>query len=213
MTCYLLIVWSLLTCGESFRGVTNRWTFSIENFRLRTGQLPVKTKESRLVGSRLPIDGSALQTLVQGKVIMVPMFEMLSGKKVAIIGVPGCFTVACGKHMATFKELHSEISKHVDKIICVCTNDVYVMDAWKKSMNYEEILMLADGDAHFATKLGLAMDTGSFGGVRMNRVVMVVNDGVVEYISTEKDGAFNGPTSAEFLLSHLTNIPSAEVYI
>jgi len=208
----LLILISFVEAVTCFKGITYRWTFSIENFRLRTGRPPVVTKNQEntiSIGSRLPIDGDALQTLVHGKVVLVPMFEMLSGKKIAIVGVPGCFTVACAKHMATFKELHSEIIKHVDKIICVCTNDVYVMDAWKRSMDYEDILMLADGDAHFASKLGLTMDTGSFGGIRMNRVVMVVNDGVVEYISTEKDGAFNGPTSAEFLLSHFTDVPSA----
>ena len=46
----------------------------------------------------------------------------------------------------------------MDSIICTAVNDVFVMDAWGKDQNADEIIMLADGIGEFASAMGLDQD-------------------------------------------------------
>lgn len=69
-----------------------------------------------------------------------------------ILAVPGAFTPTCSlKHLPGFVEKADEIkAKGVDTIACVAVNDAFVMDAWSKSVDVgDKILMLADGSAIF----------------------------------------------------------------
>ncbi len=69
-----------------------------------------------------------------------------------ILAVPGAFTPTCSlKHLPGFVEKAEEIkAKGVDTIACVAVNDAFVMDAWSKSVDVgDKILMLADGSAIF----------------------------------------------------------------
>lgn len=69
-----------------------------------------------------------------------------------ILAVPGAFTPTCSlKHLPGFVEKADEIkAKGVDTIACVSVNDAFVMDAWSKSADVgDKILMLADGSAIF----------------------------------------------------------------
>jgi peroxiredoxin len=81
-------------------------------------------------------------------------------------------------------------------------NDVFVMDAWGKSSNAENLLMLADGNGTFVTALGLELDGTGFGmGVRSKRFAMIVNDGVVELLNVDESGF--EVSSAEVVLEAL----------
>jgi peroxiredoxin len=65
-------------------------------------------------------------------------------------------------------------------------NDAFVMGAWGKAQNADEILMLADGNADFAKALGLTLDASGFGmGLRSQRFAMIVEDGVVKHLAVE----------------------------
>eukprot|EP00607_Mallomonas_marina_P009040 CAMPEP_0182419452 /NCGR_PEP_ID=MMETSP1167-20130531/3915_1 /TAXON_ID=2988 /ORGANISM="Mallomonas Sp, Strain CCMP3275" /LENGTH=167 /DNA_ID=CAMNT_0024594395 /DNA_START=177 /DNA_END=680 /DNA_ORIENTATION=- len=152
----------------------------------------------------------ALHTVINDKLVTVPISDIFAGKKVAVVGVPGCFTKTCRKHMNNFKKHRDELLQHVDQVVCISVNDAYVMDAFKESNDFDGILMLADGNARFAKRTGLAMDTGAFGGVRLNRLSMIVDDGVVMSLNIEKDCAYTGETSAETLLGTLgVTVPSS----
>jgi len=152
-----------------------------------------------LIYYRLPLD-VYLQTLVDGKAVMVPVVDLLAGRKVVIVGVPACFTKPCKKHIQGFKALHSEFMQHCSMIICVSVTDPFVADAWKEDLEYPEVVMLSDGNARFAKTLGLEMETGSFGGLRLNRFSMVVDDGVVKALNVERGGDLTEVSSAESLL-------------
>lgn len=60
----------------------------------------------------------------------VDLLELIAGKKVAIFAVPGAFTPGCSKsHLPSFMEAKKDLSeKGIDMIICVATNDAYVME-------------------------------------------------------------------------------------
>jgi peroxiredoxin len=61
-------------------------------------------------------------------------------------------------------------AKGVDSIVCLSVNDAFVMDAWGKSANAEELVMVGDGNGDFTEALGLQMDGSGFGlGTRSQR--------------------------------------------
>ena len=117
--------------------------------------------------------------------------EVFDGKKVVLFAVPGAFTPTCSAaHLPGFVVQYDEIiAKGVDTVACISVNDVFVMNAWGKSSNAENILMLADGNGTYATAMGLELDGTGFGmGIRSKRFAMIVNDGVVELLNVDESG-------------------------
>ena len=66
-------------------------------------------------------------------------------------------------------------SKGVDSINCMSVNGAFVMGAWGKAQNADEIIMLADGNGEMTAILGLELDGSGFGlGTRSQRFAMMV---------------------------------------
>ena len=132
--------------------------------------------------------------------------EIFAGKKVLLFGLPGAFTPTCdAAHLPGYVVLHDAIkAKGVDTIACLAVNDPWVMDAWGKSQNVENrILMVGDGNASFTEAIGLSIDrTPSQMGVRSRRYAMIVDDGVVTRIRVEEGREFN-VSDAESMLALL----------
>ena len=91
------------------------------------------------------------------------------------------------------------MAKGVDAICCLSVNDAFVMWAWQTAQNAEAITMLADGDGSWTRALGLAKDTGAFGGIRAQRFALIANDGVVEQLFLEAPGKFEVSDAASLL--------------
>ena len=130
--------------------------------------------------------------------------ELFAGKKVVLFAVPGAFTPTCSAaHLPGFVVQYDEIiGRGVDTVACLSVNDVFVMDAWGKSANAQNIQMLADGNGTYTSALGLQVDASGFGmGVRSKRFAMIVNDGVVELLNVD-EGKFES-SSAEAVLAAL----------
>lgn len=114
--------------------------------------------------------------------------ELFDGKKVVLFAVPGAFTPGCSvTHLPGFVVNADKIKANgVDSIICTSVNDVFVMDAWGKAQNAEEIIMAADGNGEFAKALGLELDGSGFGmGTRSQRYAMIVDKGVITYLGVD----------------------------
>ena len=120
--------------------------------------------------------------------------DLFSGKKVAVFAVPGAFTPTCSaKHLPGFVEQAAAIkAKGVDTIACVSVNDVFVMDAWGKSRDVgDKVMMLADGSGGFAKALDVELDMVERGlGMRSRRYSMLVDDGTVTRLNLEEGGGF-----------------------
>jgi peroxiredoxin len=117
--------------------------------------------------------------------------DLFDGKKVVMFAVPGAFTPGCSiTHLPGFVVNADKIKANgVDSIICVSVNDVFVMDAWGKAQNGEELIMAADGNGDYVKALGLELDASGFGmGTRSKRYAMIVDDGVISYLGVDSKG-------------------------
>lgn len=131
--------------------------------------------------------------------------DVFSGKKVALFAIPGAFTPTCQqKHVPGFVDRVEELkAKGIDTIACTAVNDVFVLSQFAKDTAAEgKILMLADGNAEFAKKIGLDFDGSGFGlGTRSKRYAMLVEDGVVKVLNVEDLPPQHDKSSAETLCS------------
>jgi glutaredoxin/glutathione-dependent peroxiredoxin len=120
--------------------------------------------------------------------------QLFAGKKVVMFSLPGAFTPTCSsKHLPGYvKELSQLKAKGVDIVACLSVNDAFVMKAWAEAHDaIGKIVMLADGSAEFTKALGIELDLTSRGlGVRANRGVLTIDNGVVTAVDMEAPGKF-----------------------
>jgi peroxiredoxin len=130
---------------------------------------------------------------------------IFAGKKVVLFAVPGAFTPGCSvTHLPGYVVNADKIKANgVDAIVCMAVNDAFVMGAWGKAQNAEEMLMLADGNGELTAALGLELDGSGFGlGTRSQRFAMIVEDGTVTALNVET-GAGVDVSSAETIMALL----------
>jgi peroxiredoxin (alkyl hydroperoxide reductase subunit C) len=132
--------------------------------------------------------------------------DIFRGKTVVLFAVPGAFTPTCSaKHLPSFlNHIDALKAKGVDTIACMAVNDVFVMDAWAKSQDVgDRIVMLADGSGVLTRALGLELDLTARGlGMRSQRFALVAKDGVVTHLAVEAPGGFE-VSKAEAVLAAL----------
>ena len=154
------------------------------------------------VGQSLPT-GEFTFITAEGKQVQDTQ-ALFAGKKVVLFAVPGAFTPTCSNaHLPGYVVLADEFkAKGVDALYCLSVNDAFVMKAWQAAQNADAITMLADGDGSWTRALGLAKETGAFGGLRAQRFALIANDGVVEQLFVEAPGKFE-VSDAQSLLAVL----------
>jgi peroxiredoxin len=141
------------------------------------------------VGDKLPAGNLMVMGAEGPKPVSIA--ELFDGKKVVMLAVPGAFTPGCSvTHLPGFVVSADKIKANgVDSIICVAVNDAFVMDAWGKAQNAEEIIMAGDGNAEYTTALGLTLDASGFGmGTRSKRYAMIVDNGTISYLGVDEKG-------------------------
>jgi peroxiredoxin len=116
--------------------------------------------------------------------------DIFKGKKVVLFAVPGAFTPTCTKlHLPSYVDNAGAIKgKGIDTIAVTGVNDVFVMEAWKKSSGADgKVEFLSDGNAEFAKAIDMAFDGSGNGlGTRSKRYSMLVEDGVVKKLNIEE---------------------------
>jgi peroxiredoxin len=131
---------------------------------------------------------------------------LLGSGRVVLFGVPAAFSPTCSDyHLPGFVMRAEELAtKGVDRVVCVSVNDIFVMDAWGKSLHADGIVMLADHVGEFTKGMGLTMDATDFGlGVRSQRYAAVLQDGVVQSIEVEGSPVDHEVSSADAVLTRL----------
>lgn len=125
----------------------------------------------------------------------VDVSSLFAGKKVVLFSVIGAFTSDCTqKHLPSYlHDLPQLEAKGVDLVACLAVNDVEVVRAWAEQHGaLGKIAMLADGSGLFTRALGIELDLTKFGmGMRADRGVLIVDDGVVMSIDLEAPMQFD----------------------
>ena len=137
------------------------------------------------------ISNTEIFTLVNGEPIKKNITELLKNKKVILFGLPGAYTSVCSaKHLPGYiKNYDNYKAKGIDCIICVSVNDPFVMDAWGKSYNVgDKIIMVGDPFLNFTKSIGADIDKSARGlGIRSNRYTMLIDNLKVVKLQEEED--------------------------
>ena len=130
--------------------------------------------------------------------------EIVGDNKVILFGLPGAFTPTCSeRHLPGFMKVADQLrEKNIKKVICISVNDPFVMDAWGKTHNVEnKILMVADYKAEFTKNIGAELDLNKRGlGIRSCRYTMLVEKGNIVKIAEEEVAGKCESTAAENFL-------------
>jgi len=199
------------------------------NLQRRAKESPTSTGAKTISqGDFLPMDG-VFQIMGPDELPKeVTSCEFFAGKKVILVTLPAAFSPTCSlKHFPGFLRAADEglfAEAGVDAVYILSVENPYVLDAWQNAVkrmvdtdmdgsfkkakkNGQKELkpftfsLLSDGDGSFAQKLGLALDTGAFGGVCYRRASLLVEDGKVKMINVEDDVEYSGISGAEHMLA------------
>jgi peroxiredoxin len=150
------------------------------------------------------IPNSEFFIMKNGNPIKKNTLEFFKDKRVVLFGLPGAYTSVCSaKHLPGYVDNYEKYkAKGIDYIICISVNDPFVMDAWGKSQNVtDKIIMIADPFLDFTKAIGADVDKSARGlGVRSNRYTMLINNLKVIKLQEEEDtGACEISAAENFL--------------
>jgi peroxiredoxin (alkyl hydroperoxide reductase subunit C) len=137
----------------------------------------------------------------------VSIKEIVGEEKVILFGLPGAFTPTCSvKHLPGFVIAIDRLKKKgIKKVVCISVNDPFVMNAWGKTHNVQDkILMVGDSKGDFTKSIGAELNLINRGlGVRSSRYTMLVEKGNVLKISEEEIAGKCEVTAAENFLKEI----------
>lgn len=116
--------------------------------------------------------------------------KLFSNKRVIVFSLPGAFTPTCSSsHLPRYNQLAGTFKdNNIDDIICISVNDGFVMEAWGKDQDADNISLMADGNGSFTQGMGMLVDKSDLGfGKRSWRYSMLVDNGIVEKMFIEED--------------------------
>jgi len=120
--------------------------------------------------------------------------DYFAGKRVVLFSLPGAFTPTCSTYqLPDFEKLTADFrAEGIDEIYCISVNDAFVMNAWGKSQNLENVKLIPDGSGEFTRKMGMLVAKDNLGfGMRSWRYAAVIDDGTVEQWFEEEGYADN----------------------
>ena len=133
--------------------------------------------------------------------------DLFKGRRIVLVGMPGAFAPTCHqRHLPGFIENRDAIlSKGVDEIVVLSTNDTHVLRAWAEATGAKgKVRFVSDGNLELITQSGLSFDGSGTGmGTRARRFAMIVDDGVVTAIAVEDKAGQTAVSSAAQILEKL----------
>ena len=144
--------------------------------------------------------------------------DYFAGKKVIVFSLPGAFTPTCSTfQLPDFERLYPQFSAlGIDAIYCVSVNDAFVMNAWGRKNELQNIGLIPDGSGHFTRGMGMLVDKDNLGfGMRSWRYAAIIDNGVVGAWFEEPGRSDNceqdpyGETAPQNLLDYLQSKQAA----
>lgn len=123
--------------------------------------------------------------------------DLFKRKRVVLFSLPGAFTPTCSTYqLPDFEKLYPEFQlQGIKAIYCISVNDAFVMNAWAKQQNLQNVQVIPDGSGLFTKKMGALVKKDNLGfGLRSWRYAAVVKNGVIEKLFVEPGAEDNCPT-------------------
>ena len=135
--------------------------------------------------------------------------EIFAGRNVVVFSLPGAFTPTCSStHLPRFNELAPVLKAHgIDAIVCVSVNDPFVMEAWAKDQEADNVMLLPDGNGEFTRRMGMLVDKSDLNfGPRSWRYSMLVRDRKIEkmFIEPQEPGDPFEVSDADTMLDYVS---------
>ena len=114
--------------------------------------------------------------------------DLFKGKRIVLFSLPGAFTPTCSsEELPSYDRMYKEFKDMgIDDVYCVSVNDAFVMNAWARDLEIQNVKMIPDGCGTFTSNMGMLVAKPAQGfGMRSWRYAAVVNDGVVEKMFEE----------------------------
>lgn len=149
-----------------------------------------------------------------GEFVDVTTQDLFAGKRVVLFSLPGAFTPTCSSFQLPGFELDYQKFKDagIDEVYCVSVNDAFVMNAWAKDQNIQNVKLIPDGNGDFTDGMGMLVEKFNLGfAMRSWRYAAVIDNGVIEWMVEEpgrSDNCSEDPyveTTPEKVLEYVTN--------
>ena len=144
------------------------------------------------IGRKLP--NSSVLLVEELRIETIDLMDKLSGRSVAIFGMPGAFTATCTElHIPNIlKYKRKLLDLGLEEIFVIVVNDALVARRWGYSFDAfnQGITLIADSSSEFSKAVGLNFSVPSIGFYdRSLRYAMMSRDGLVEkfLIENSKD--------------------------
>lgn len=114
--------------------------------------------------------------------------DYFSGQRCVAFSLPGAFTPTCDTYqLPGFENNFSEFRKlGINAVYCISVNDAFVMNAWAKSQNLQNVKVIPDGNGEFTRRMGMLVQKYNLGfGMRSWRYAMVISDCRIEKMFIE----------------------------
>ena len=138
--------------------------------------------------------------------------DIFKGKRVVVFSLPGAFTPTCStSQVPGFEEAYEEMKMlGVDEVYVISVNDTFVMRKWMIDQGVKNIKFIPDGTGQFTSEMDALVCKDNLGfGNRSWRYAMVVDNGVIEFMSAEEgmeDNCATDPyveSTPEKIIEHL----------
>jgi len=134
--------------------------------------------------------------------------DLFAGRNVVVFALPGAFTPTCSStHLPRYNELAPVFkAQGIDSIVCIAVNDPFVMEAWAKDQEADNVHLVPDGNGEFTARMGLLVDRTDLNfGKRSWRYSMLVRDGTIEkmFIEPREPGDPFKVSDADTMLDYL----------
>jgi glutaredoxin/glutathione-dependent peroxiredoxin len=142
---------------------------------------------------------------VVGAAVLCTQQVLGAGRVLLLGGVaafgPGSSDVHIPEYLSHLDELRA---KGIDQIVYTTVNDEFVMRAWGQALGLGDgIRLLPDGNAAFATAMGVSTDRTPIGlGIRSRRYAALIDAGRINVLRVEEAPGLGVSTYSE-MISHL----------
>ena len=105
--------------------------------------------------------------------------QIFTNKRVVLFSLPGAFTPTCTTfQLPNFDAKYGEFKAlGIDEVYCASVNDSFVMNAWFRQLQIQNVKSIPDGNGDFTRKMGFLVEKKPNGfGERSWRYAIIVNN-------------------------------------